>query len=63
MLLAPQYVHRLNSYLGGSYAELALVALKLYNALSNFAGGRERKSIFEVFAWDIKVSQMVCQKI
>ena len=54
-LLLPQWAHRLNTYLSGANNELILVSLKLFYALSCFANGRERKSLFEVFAWEAKV--------
>lgn len=54
-LVSPQYSHRLNTYLGGSHNDLVLVTMKLFNSLSNFASGRERKTTFEVFAWETKV--------
>ncbi|KAG6856484.1 hypothetical protein H0H87_003952 [Tephrocybe sp. NHM501043] len=53
-LLTPTYTRRLNSYLGGTHAELILVTLKLYNALSTFAGGREKKAVLEAFGWELK---------
>ncbi|KAG6853529.1 hypothetical protein C0991_003449 [Blastosporella zonata] len=53
-LLTPTYTRRLNSYLGGTHAELILVTLKLYNALSSFAGGCERKAVMEAFGWELK---------
>lgn len=54
-LLTPAYLRRLNSYIGGSNNELIIVTLKLFNVMSSFAGGRERKSVLEGFAWEIKV--------
>ena len=54
-LLNPMYLCRLNSYIGGSNNELIIVTLKIFNVLSSFAGGRERKSVLEGFAWEIKV--------
>jgi hypothetical protein len=45
----------MNSYIGGANNELIIVTLKLYNVLSSFAGGREKKSILEGFAWELKV--------
>jgi nucleolar pre-ribosomal-associated protein 1 len=56
-LLLPQWMRRLHSNLAGSHNELILVTLKLLNAISNFAGGRERKSLSEVFSWESKVCQ------
>ncbi|KAF9445509.1 hypothetical protein P691DRAFT_805556 [Macrolepiota fuliginosa MF-IS2] len=53
-LLAPKWIRRLNSYVGGAHNELILVSLKLLNAISAFAGGREKKTLLEVFQWEIK---------
>ncbi|CDO76370.1 hypothetical protein BN946_scf185011.g34 [Trametes cinnabarina] len=53
-LLSQQWTHNLNLYLSGQHSELILVTLKLYNSMSNFAGGRERRSILEAFAWEMK---------
>ncbi|KAF9233345.1 ribosome 60S biogenesis N-terminal-domain-containing protein [Melanogaster broomeanus] len=38
----------------GSHNELILATLKLFNAISAFGSGRERKSVFEAFPWDNK---------
>ncbi|KAJ7670238.1 ribosome 60S biogenesis N-terminal-domain-containing protein [Mycena rosella] len=54
MLLTPPWMRKLNSYLGGSHTELLLVTLKLFNGMSAFGGGRERKSVLESFAWETK---------
>jgi nucleolar pre-ribosomal-associated protein 1 len=54
-LLSPQWIRRLNSYIGGSHTELILVTLKLFNGMSAFGGGRERKSVMDGFAWETKV--------
>ncbi|KAG5635154.1 hypothetical protein H0H81_012205 [Sphagnurus paluster] len=53
-LLTPTIIRRLNSYIGGTHAELILVTLKLYNTMSLFARGRERKSLLEAFGWEVK---------
>ncbi|KAJ7675860.1 ribosome 60S biogenesis N-terminal-domain-containing protein [Mycena polygramma] len=53
-LLTPPWMRKLNSYLGGSHTELLLVTLKLFNSMSTFGGGRERKSLLESFAWETK---------
>ncbi len=53
-LLSQQWTQHLNTYLGGQHSELVLVTLKLFNALSNFAGGRERRAVLDAFAWEIK---------
>ena len=58
-LLTPPWIRRLNSYLGGSNNELILVTLKLFNALSAYASGREQKSVLESFAWGTKVRSTV----
>lgn len=42
-------------YLSGSYNDLILATLKLYNAISQFASGKERRGVMEVFAWETKV--------
>lgn len=55
------YASRLSSYLGGSApADMVLNALKLWNSLSNFASGRERKPVFEAFPWEQKVNRAHC---
>ncbi|KAF8185167.1 ribosome 60S biogenesis N-terminal-domain-containing protein [Pholiota molesta] len=53
-LLVPSRLRQLNSYLGGSNNELVIVVLKLYNVMSNFAGGHDRKAVLEGFGWEIK---------
>jgi nucleolar pre-ribosomal-associated protein 1 len=53
-LLSPQWMRRLNSNLGGSHNELILMTLKLLNAISAFASGRERKTLLDAFAWETK---------
>ncbi|KAL7281927.1 hypothetical protein ACG7TL_003394 [Trametes sanguinea] len=53
-LLSQQWIHNLNLYLSGQHTELILVTLKLYNSMSDFAGGRERKSVLDAFAWEMK---------
>ncbi|KXN88332.1 hypothetical protein AN958_07477 [Leucoagaricus sp. SymC.cos] len=53
-LLNQQCMKRLHSYVGGTHNELTLVTLKLLNAISGFAGGREKKTLLEVFQWEIK---------
>ncbi|KAK0490295.1 ribosome 60S biogenesis N-terminal-domain-containing protein [Armillaria novae-zelandiae] len=53
-LLLPQWTRKLNSYISGSSNDLILSTLKLYNSLSGFARGRERKGVLEAFAWEIK---------
>ncbi|SJL01120.1 uncharacterized protein ARMOST_04437 [Armillaria ostoyae] len=53
-LLLSQWTRKLNSYISGSSNDLILSTLKLYNSLSAFARGRERKGVLEAFAWEIK---------
>ncbi|KAI0938875.1 hypothetical protein AcW1_004074 [Taiwanofungus camphoratus] len=60
-ILSPEWIHRLHSYLGGANAELILVSLKMFNSLTNFANGRERKALFEAFAWEAKTLQKLFQ--
>ena len=54
-LLLPQWSSKLNTYLSTTHNELLLVTLKLYNNLSAFAGGRERRAVFDMFPWELKV--------
>lgn len=61
-LLLPQWYQKLNTHLHGSHSESILVTMKLYAAMSNFAGGRERKAIMEVFAWDKKVGRLLSMR-
>ncbi|KAG1888586.1 ribosome 60S biogenesis N-terminal-domain-containing protein [Suillus subluteus] len=53
MLLSPKWMRKITSYISGSN-ELILVSLKLLNSISHFGGGRERKTLFEAFPWDMK---------
>ncbi|KAI1792498.1 ribosome 60S biogenesis N-terminal-domain-containing protein [Ganoderma leucocontextum] len=53
-LLSQQWTHSLNTYLSGQHTELVLLTLKLFNSMSNFAGGRERKLVLDAFPWEIK---------
>ena len=54
-LLQPDRFRCMNSYIGGSHNELIIASLKLYNAMSSFASGRDKSSVLEGFGWDIKV--------
>ncbi len=54
-LLTPARLRYMNSYIGGSHNELISATLKLYDIMSNFAGGRDKKSVLEGFGWEIKV--------
>ena len=58
-LFLPQWYQKLNTCLHGNHSELILVTMKLYTAMSSFAGGRERKAVMEIFAWDNKVSKLL----
>ncbi|KAJ7069818.1 ribosome 60S biogenesis N-terminal-domain-containing protein [Mycena amicta] len=53
-LLTPPWMKKLNSYLGGAHNELLLVTLKLFNTISAFGRGKERKTLLESFAWETK---------
>ncbi|KAI0751700.1 ribosome 60S biogenesis N-terminal-domain-containing protein [Daedaleopsis nitida] len=53
-ILSPQWTQQLNTYLAGQHTDLVLVTLKLFNSLSGFAGGRERKAVLDAFAWEMK---------
>lgn len=54
-LLVPSRFRQLNSYIGGTHNDLIITALKLYNVMSNFSGGHDRKAVLEGFGWEIKV--------
>ncbi|KAK2459367.1 hypothetical protein APHAL10511_008611 [Amanita phalloides] len=54
MLLNPLCIRRLNSYIGGSSNDQILMSLKVYNNMSTFAGGRERKTVLDSFPWELK---------
>ena len=56
-ILSQKWSTRLNTYLAGTHSELILMTLKLYNGVSAFASGKERKSVLDVFAWETKVSE------
>lgn len=58
-LLSSQWMRKLNSFVGGTHNELILVTLKLLNAVSGYAGGREKKTLLEVFQWEIKASRVL----
>ncbi|THV01983.1 hypothetical protein K435DRAFT_717738 [Dendrothele bispora CBS 962.96] len=53
-LLSPQWTRKINSYIGGPHIDLLLSTLKLLNSVTNFASGRERKSVLELFPWEMK---------
>lgn len=54
-LLAPQWMQLLNNYVTGSHNDLIMATLKLLNTMSSYAGGSEKKLVFEGFAWELKV--------
>jgi nucleolar pre-ribosomal-associated protein 1 len=54
-LLSSPWIQHLNSYLSSSHNDLIIATLKLYNAISAFAGGREQKALVEGFVWESKV--------
>jgi len=58
-LLSLSWMRRLNSLIRGSSSDLILVTLKLFDSMSAFASGRERKVLLESFAWDSKVSRFL----
>lgn len=61
-LFLPQWYQKLNTNLHGTHSESILVTIKLYVAMSSFAGGRERKTVMEVFTWDNKVSKLLSMR-
>jgi nucleolar pre-ribosomal-associated protein 1 len=56
---SPQWSQRLNSYLNGLNSELILVSLKLFNGMSGFASGRERRAVLDIFAWENQPSKLL----
>ncbi|KAF8271677.1 ribosome 60S biogenesis N-terminal-domain-containing protein [Lactarius quietus] len=54
MLLSPDYLFYLNSYLTSSHNELVIASLKLFGAMSAFDGGCEKRAVLEGFSWDNK---------
>ncbi|KAI0311527.1 ribosome 60S biogenesis N-terminal-domain-containing protein [Amylostereum chailletii] len=54
MLLSSPWIQHLNSYLAVSHKDLIIATLKLFNALSTFAGGREQRALSDAFGWDTK---------
>ncbi|KAI0337320.1 hypothetical protein BDW22DRAFT_1383778 [Trametopsis cervina] len=53
-VLSPQWISKLNSYLSTTHNELLLTALKLYNAMSYFNGGKDSRSVMDAFPWELK---------
>ncbi|KAK1230054.1 hypothetical protein PQX77_006870 [Marasmius sp. AFHP31] len=53
-LLSSQYARKLNSFVGGSHTDLVLSSMKLLNSVSDFASGKERRSVLESFHIDAK---------
>ncbi|THH28288.1 hypothetical protein EUX98_g5899 [Antrodiella citrinella] len=53
-LLSSQWLPKLNGYLSSTHRDLILFVLKLFNSLSLYAGGQERKLLLEAFAWESK---------
>ncbi|RPD59503.1 hypothetical protein L227DRAFT_654118 [Lentinus tigrinus ALCF2SS1-6] len=53
-LLSPQSSQYLNQYLAGQHTDLVLATLKLFNSLTNYGSGRERKAVLDAFAWETK---------
>jgi nucleolar pre-ribosomal-associated protein 1 len=58
-LLAQKWIRKLNIHLGSQFNDLVLSTLKLYNSMSDFAGGKERRQVLESFPWESKVSTTV----
>lgn len=53
-LISPRWMEKLESYLSGSHTELCLMSLKVLNAISNFANGKDQKPLMEGLSWNIK---------
>lgn len=54
-ILDQNFMRRLNSNLGAAQHETIIATLKLFNALVDFADGRERRTVMDNFAWGMKV--------
>ena len=54
-ILDHNVMRRLNSCLGTVQYETMIATLKLFNALVDFADGREKRSVLDNFAWSMKV--------
>ena len=54
-LLASPSSRKLNAHLNSAQTDLVLVALKLWNSMADYAGGVEKRRVFEEFAWGNKV--------
>lgn len=63
MLLSPRWSRKLSSYINGSNNELILVTLKLFNSISTFGSGRERRTAFDAFPWDNEVGYCILSLI
>lgn len=61
-LLWPHHMRRLNSSLSGTNYELMLSTLKLFNAMSTFAGGVKQRSVMDGFSWSHKVANGFASK-
>ncbi|KAF8519438.1 ribosome 60S biogenesis N-terminal-domain-containing protein [Gautieria morchelliformis] len=53
-LLSSSQIRQLNANLADTSSDLILSTLKLFNAMSNFAGGVEKRSVMDEFAWGQK---------
>ncbi|KAF8590297.1 hypothetical protein K439DRAFT_1512242, partial [Ramaria rubella] len=56
-LLSPTHMRQLNSNLSHTSSDLIISTLKLFNAMSDFAGGTEKRSVMDGFAWGQKSLQ------
>jgi len=61
-VLSAPWIQHLNGYLSYSYNDLVIATLKLFNAVSAFAGGSEQRNLMNVFAWESKVRGFVADQ-
>ncbi|KAG8877942.1 hypothetical protein FRB97_002907 [Tulasnella sp. 331] len=54
MLLSAHHIRRLSNYLNSYDRALVLSTIKLFVAMSSFAGGREKKNVLDAFPWTMK---------
>lgn len=55
ILLSSSHIQQLNTYLTDASSDLISSTLTLFNTMSNFAGGVEKRSVMDGFAWGQKV--------
>lgn len=57
--LTLSHIRQLNANLTDTNTDLIISTLKLFNSMTNFAGGIEKRSIMDGFAWGQKVQSII----